>query len=220
VIHIHETARIYGETHIGENSIIMEHVIVGFPSADILKDISENIKEKWEEKNYKGAKIGKNALIRANTVIYCDVVIGDDFKTGHNVIIRERTKIGDDVLVGTNTVIEGYSTIGNHVRIQSNVFIPVNTTVEDFVFIGPNAVLTNDKYPLRVRGELRGPVIRKSATIGANAVILPDVEVGEGAFVAAGAVVTRDVPSWKMAVGTPARIVEMPEMLNVPNDVR
>lgn len=104
--------------------------------------------------------------------------------------------------------------------IQSNVFIPINTVIEDLVFIGPNAVLTNDKYPVRKNYELIGPVIREGATIGANSVILPSVEIGEGAFVAAGAVVTRDVPPWKLAIGSPARILELPEELKVPNRLK
>ena len=92
------------------------------------------------------------------------------------------------------------------------VYIPTNTTIGDHVFIGPNAVLTNDRYP--PSGCLEGPVIKTGAAIGANATILPGVCIGEGAFVAAGSIVTRDVPDHMMAIGTPARIKELPkEML-------
>jgi acetyltransferase-like isoleucine patch superfamily enzyme len=92
------------------------------------------------------------------------------------------------------------------------VYIPTNTTIGDRVFIGPNAVLTNDRYP--PSGSLDGPVIKAGAAIGANATILPGVCIGEGAFVAAGSVVTRDVPDHMMAIGTPARIKDLPrEML-------
>lgn len=94
--------------------------------------------------------IGKNAMIRSNSIIYNDVEIGNDFKTGHGVTIREKTSIGNDVLIGTNTVIEGHTTIGDNVSIQSNVYIPTNTIIEDYVFIGPCACFTNDKYPIRV----------------------------------------------------------------------
>ncbi len=85
------------------------------------------------------------------------------------------------------------------------------------MFIGPNAVLTNDKYPVRKDYKLRGPIVREGVTIGANSVILPFVKIGEGAFVAAGALVTKDVPPWKLAIGVPAKIVDLPEYLKVLN---
>ncbi|RLI86672.1 MAG: N-acetyltransferase [Archaeoglobales archaeon] len=208
---IHESARIYGNTKIGRNPVIMENVIIGYPTANLLGS---------ETKHLKGAVIGDNAVIRSNTVIYCEVEIGNNFVTGHNVVVREKTRIGDNVLLGTNTIVEGNTVIGNNVSIQSNVYIPINTVIEDFVFIGPNAVLTNDKYPLRKDYELKGPVIRRGATIGANSVLLPSIEVGEGAFIAAGSIVTKNVPPWKLAIGCPARIRDLPEELKVLNRVR
>lgn len=161
--------------------------------------------------------IGKNPLLRTNTVIYNDVVIGDDFKTGHNVVIRDHTTIGDDVLIGTNTVIEGDVKIGNNVSIQSNVYIPRNSIIEDNVFVGPCTCFTNDRYPVRVQYDLKGPVLRKGCSIGGNTTFLSNLEVGEGAIVAAGAVVTRSVPSYYLAIGTPAKIKPLPQSLRVPN---
>jgi len=163
--------------------------------------------------------IGKNAVIRSNTIIYNDVVIGDDFKTGHNVTIREKTKIGNNVLVGTSSVVEGNCIIGNNVSIQSIVYIPKNTIIDDHVFIGPCACFTNDKYPIRVDYELKGPVIRKGASIGANSTFLSNVEVGEGAMIAAGAIVTRDVPPFYLAIGAPAKIKPLPQHLRVLNKI-
>jgi len=144
---------------------------------------------------------------------------GHRLKTGHNVVIREMTKIGDNVLIGTNTVIDGSVSIGSNVSIQSNVYIPTNTVIEDNVFLGPCSVLANDKYPIRVEYGLKGPRLRKGASVGANATILPDVEIGEGAMVAAGALVTKDVPAWKLAIGTPAKVVELPEKLRKMNGI-
>jgi acetyltransferase-like isoleucine patch superfamily enzyme len=93
------------------------------------------------------------------------------------------------------------------------VYIPTNTTIGDHVFIGPNTVLTNDRYPPSGIGGLVGPVIDHHAAIGANATILPNIHIGEGALVAAGAIVTRDVPAHKLAVGAPARIRDLPSAL-------
>ncbi len=171
-------------------------------------------------KNCRPALIGENGIIRSGTIIYCDVVIGDDFRTGHNVLIREKTELGNDVLVGSSTIIEGRCKIGSNVSIQSMVYIPTNTLIEDFVFIGPDAVLTNDRYPIRTENrELIGVKLRKGCSIGANATILPGVEVGEGAMVAAGSVVTRNVPEWYMALGCPARFKELPEKLKELNRI-
>jgi acetyltransferase-like isoleucine patch superfamily enzyme len=127
------------------------------------------------------------------------------------VLIRERTRIGSRVAVGTATIIEGDTTIGSDVRIQSAAFIPTHTTVGPGVFIGPHAVLTNDRYPPSGHPELRGPVLLDRSVIGANATVLPGIVVGEGACVAAGAVVTRDVPPGKLAIGVPARVKDLPE---------
>jgi acetyltransferase-like isoleucine patch superfamily enzyme len=163
--------------------------------------------------------IGENALIRSNSIIYNDVEIGKNFKTGHGTTIREKTTIGDNVLIGTNTVIEGHSSIGNNVSIQSNVYIPINTIIEDYVFIGPCACFTNDKYPIRVDFDLKGPIIKRGASIGANSTFLSDIEIGEGAMVAAGAIVTMDVPKYFLAIGAPARIKPLPKHLQKLNKI-
>jgi acetyltransferase-like isoleucine patch superfamily enzyme len=188
----------YGINKIGDGAQVFEPVTVGFPSRE---NIGKN--------GYKGTIIGHHAILRSGTIIYCDVIIGDNFQSGHNTLIREKTRIGDRTAIGTATVIDGNTTIGNNVSLQSMVYIPTNTTIDDNVFIGPNAVLTNDRYP--PSGCLEGPRIKTGAAIGANATILPGVCIGEGALVAAGSIVTRDIPDYMMAVGTPARIKELPE---------
>jgi len=215
---IHNSARIYGQSSVGDNSLILENVIIGYPNSEILNIIRTKGID-IENYQFQGTTIGDNALIRANTIIYCDVSIGWDFRSGHNVLIRENTRVGNNVSIGTNTVIEGRTVIGNKVNIQSNVFIPVNTTIGDFVFIGPNAVLTNDKYPIRKGVTLKGPVVKKGASIGANAVILPGVVIGEGSLIAAGALITQDVPDWALAAGFPAKVTDLPQELKVLNKI-
>ena len=188
----------YGINIIGEGAQIFEPVTIGFPSREYLG-----------KTGYPGSTIGHHAVLRPGTVIYCDVIIGDNFQSGHNTLIREKTRIGNRTAIGTATVIDGNTSIGDSVSLQSMVYIPTNTTIGDHVFIGPNAVLTNDRYP--PSGCLKGPVIKAGAAIGANATILPGICIGQGAFVAAGSIVTRDVPDNMMAIGTPARIKEIPE---------
>lgn len=122
--------------------------------------------------------------------------------------ICEGTVIGDDVVIGSNCFIGKNVTIGNGCRIQHGAFLPNGTVLKHKVFIGPGVMMTDDKHP-RVNNpdyEARPPVIRAGASIGAGAVILPGVEIGDRAMVGAGAVVTRDVPADDTAMGTPARL--------------
>jgi len=164
-------------------------------------------------------RLGKNARIRRGAIIYADVQIGDDFQTGHHVMIREKTVIGDHVVVGTNTVIDGHVTIGDFVKIESNCYIPTHVTIGNRVFLGPNVTLTNDRYPLKMRDSYRpeGPIIEDGVTLGAGVVVCPGVRIGADSFVAAGAVVTRDVPSRSMVMGVPGRFRPLPEKLQERN---
>ena len=98
--------------------------------------------------------------------------------------------------------------IGDRVRIHSNVFIPEYSILEDDSWVGPGAVFTNDLYPPDENTEFKGPHLMPGARIGANVTLLPGVIIGRGAFVGAGAVVTRDVPDGKVVVGNPARIIK------------
>jgi acetyltransferase-like isoleucine patch superfamily enzyme len=163
--------------------------------------------------------LGRGGVLRRGTIVYDDVVCGDDLQTGHNVLIRERTSIGDHVVIGTNTVLDGQTTIGDYVKIESACYIPTHTRIGSRVFIGPGVVMANDRYPLKMRDAYRpeGPVIEDFVTIGAGAVLLPGVTVGRGAFVAAGAVVTADIPAGRLARGAPARDLPLPEHLDEDN---
>ncbi len=164
-------------------------------------------------------QIGRGARIRAGGIIYGDVSVGDNFQTGHNVIIRERTVIGHHVAIGTNTVIDGNTEIADFVKIASNCYIPTHVKIGTRVFLGPGVILTNDRYPLKQRDryEPEGPVIEAGVTLCAGVVVCPGVTVGEGSFVAAGAVVTRDVPARGFVKGVPGRIEPLPEKLQQLN---
>jgi acetyltransferase-like isoleucine patch superfamily enzyme len=192
----------YGINVIGEGTQIFEPVTLGFPS-----------RENLGKTGFSGTLIGKNAVLRPGTVIYCDVSIGDKFQSGHNVLIREKTTIGHHTAIGTATIIDGNTKIGSNVSIQSMVYIPTNTVIGDNVFIGPNAVLTNDRYPPSPPGNLVGPTLKDRSAIGANVTILPGICIGEGSLVAAGSIVTCDVPDNRMAIGTPARIKDLPQKI-------
>ncbi|MFM2152124.1 MAG: hypothetical protein RL199_559 [Pseudomonadota bacterium] len=125
------------------------------------------------------------------------------------VVVLPGAVIGDDVNLCAGVFVENDVRVGDRVTVKNGVQLWDGVTLEDDVFIGPNVTFTNDRFPRsRVRpGELLRTVVRRGASIGANATILPGLTVGEGALVAAGAVVTRDVPPFTLVSGQPARVV-------------
>jgi len=155
--------------------------------------------------------IGPDSTIRDGTIVYNDVKAGSGLQTGHHALIREQTVLGKDVLVGTQVVIDGATAVGNNVSMQTGVYVPQDTDIGSDVFLGPNATLLNDTYPAISRdASLVGPEIKDGARIGANTTILPGVSVGQEAFVAAGAVVTEDVSHKTLAIGVPAETRPLP----------
>jgi len=119
-------------------------------------------------------------------------------------------------------VIDGNVEIGDRVKIETHSFIPTHTKIGSDVFIGPNVVMTNDKYPQRLRDQYEpiGPIIEDSVSIGANSTVLPGVRIGEGSFIAAGSVVSKDVPPWSMVKGVPGKIYPLPEKLRERNKAK
>lgn len=182
---MHNTITLHGKVELGEDVVVHNSVILGSSEEGKLE-------------------IGQNSIIRSGTTIYSAVRIGCGFKSGHNVLIRENVQIGDNVLVGTNSVVDGNCRIGNNVSIQTGAYITKNTVIEDDSFLGPFCVTANDKH-MEYGAELRGPIIRRGARIGANATILPGIVIGRGAIVGAGSVVTHDVKDGDVVVGNPAR---------------
>jgi acetyltransferase-like isoleucine patch superfamily enzyme len=162
--------------------------------------------------------IGANAVVRPFTTIYAGSTFGDDLQTGQGASIREDNVVGNDVSIGTNAVLEFGNRIGDRVRIHSGCFLEL-VTIEDDVFVGPNAVFTDDPHPMncpKYRECKGGPVVRRLARIGANATILPGVEIGEDSLVAAGAVVVEDVPPGTVVAGNPARVIKSVPELTCP----
>jgi len=158
-------------------------------------------------------RIGARAVLRSHTVVYAGNVIGDDFQTGHGVLIRESNQIGDRVSVGSHSIIEHHVIIEDGVRIHSQAFVPEFTVLEAGSSIGPGTVLTNTRYPWspQAKETMRGPHIESAAIVGANVTVLPGLRIGAGALVGAGAVVVKDVPPGAVVVGNPARIVRAVE---------
>lgn len=214
---IHHTVTSYGDNSIGSHCLVLEGVILGYPTAEHLIQLRDHNRFVYEF-DYFGTNIEDNSVIRAGCTLYRNVRIGHNFRTGHNALIRENARIGNHVVVGSGTVIDADVKIGNYVCIQSRVYISNGCVFEDNVFIGPNCTLLNDKYPIR-KGEIEPPRICRGASVGGNVSILPGVVIGEGAMIGAGAVVTKDVPPWHLAIGNPARFSKLDESLRTENKI-
>jgi len=153
--------------------------------------------------------IGASSVVGAAAVVVAGAVIGDRCVVADQAHVRERTEIGEESMVGRGASVENDVRVGVRVRMQTGAYVTAWSVVEDDVFIAPGVMLTNDPTAGRrpPQTELSGPVLRRACRIGGGAVLLPGVEVGEDAFVAAGAVVTRNVPSGALVMGVPARVL-------------
>jgi acetyltransferase-like isoleucine patch superfamily enzyme len=149
-------------------------------------------------------------VIAQGATVFAGATLGARVLVGDGACVRERCEIGDDVVIGHGSLVENNTTVGARTKIQALAYVTAYTTVEEDVFIAPCVVTTNDNFMGRTerRHELRkGPTIRRGARIGGGAVLCPGIEVGEEAFVGAGAVVVRDVPARTVVVGNPARVL-------------
>jgi len=130
--------------------------------------------------------------------------IGDGTKIWHFCHVMPDAEIGENCVLGQNVFIGRGVRIGNNVKIQNNVSVYEGVTLEDDVFCGPSCVFTNNRYP--PSGKREKTLVKKGASIGANATIVCGVTIGEYAMIGAGSVVTRDVPPHTLVYGNPARV--------------
>jgi len=190
-------SKIYKNVKIGENAKIGEFVVIGVPP-------------RGKEDGELETVIGKNAVIRSHSVIYAGNKIGDNFNTGHGIMMREENEIGNNVSVGTHSALEHHIIMEDGARIHTDVFIPEFSVLKKNAWVGPKVTVTNAKYPLSigVKERLQGPIIEEGAIVGANVTILPEVVIGKNSLVGAGSVVSKDVPPGKVVTGNPAKVVK------------
>ncbi len=191
---ISDNCIVYPNCEIGSNSFIGPFATIGEPTFPYY--------EKRDEFVFPTTRIGKKALVRSYSLIYSDVIIGDDFQCGHRVSIRERAQIGNNVRIGTVSDIQGYCSIGDYTRIHSNVHIGQKSSVAAFVWIFPYVVLTNDPTP--PSDELYGVTVKSFSVIATGSILLPGITVNLDGFVGAHSLVKKDVPAETVVSGVPA----------------
>ena len=209
-----ENVVIYPGTVIGDGCRIGDNVVLGKPPA-----LSPRSTAKREE--LPPLELGEGSIVSTGSVVFAGTRIGSRVILGDQSCVRERCVLGDDVVVGRGSLVENDTTIGARTKIQANAYVTAYSILENDVFIAPCVVTTNDNFMGRTeqRHALRkGPTIRRGARIGGGAVLLPGIEVGEEAFVGAGAVVVRNVPPRALVVGNPARqIRDVPDEELLPD---
>jgi UDP-2-acetamido-3-amino-2,3-dideoxy-glucuronate N-acetyltransferase len=200
---------IYPGTVIGDGCRIEDNAVLG--KQPVLSPRSTAKRESLPP-----LEVGAGTVVATGATVFAGTRLGARVIVGDQACVRERVVVGDDVVIGRGSLVENDTTIGALTKIQAHAYITAYSTLEDHVFIAPCVATTNDSFMGRTERRhalLKGPTIRRGARVGGAAVLCPGVEVGEEAFVGAGAVVVRDVPPRTVVVGNPARPLRV-----VPDD--
>ena len=205
---IAETAIVYPGTVLGEGCKILDYAVVG--KQPTLSPRSTAVREELPP-----LELGAGTIVSTGAVVFGGTTVGERVIVGDQACIRERCTIGDDVVIGRGSLVENDTAVGALTKIQAHAYITAYSLLEDNVFIAPCVITTNDNFMGRTEARhalMKGPTIRRGARVGGGAVLLPGIEIGEEAFIGAGAVVVRDVEARALMVGNPARrLREVPE---------
>ena len=200
---VHPTAVVHQGTVLGEGVKVLEYAVVG-------KQPTLSPRSTARRDPLPPTVIGDGTVVSTGAIVFAGSTIGARVILGDQSCVRERVAIGDDVVVGRGSLVENDTTIGARTKIQADAYVTAYSTLEEDVFLAPCVVTTNDNLMGRTEkrlGLMKGPTIRRGARVGGGATLCPGIEVGEEAFVGAGAVVTKDVPARTVVVGSPARAI-------------
>lgn len=206
---------------IGPNAVIGDDVSLGHgvvveACAVIGKTPRLNGRSRHSQRDSGSVTIGDGAAVCAHAVVYVDVMIGAGSVAGEHSVMREGTRMGEQGVLGRSCGTAPGVRIGDRVRIQAGGGLAPGSVIEDDVFVGPGLISLDDETAGRWQSSDRGPrgvILRRSCRIGGGVTLLPGVEIGEDAMVAAGSLVTRDVAAHSLVMGRPARARrELPDM--------
>jgi acetyltransferase-like isoleucine patch superfamily enzyme len=204
-----DSAVVYPGTVIGDGCKILDGAVVG-------KQPTLSPRSTAKREALAPAELGEGTIVSTGAIVFAGTRIGARVIVGDQACVRERVEVGDDAVIGRGSLVENDTAIGARTKIQADAYVTAYSTLEEDVFIAPRVVTTNDNFMGRTEKRLelmKGPTIRRGARVGGGAILLPGIEIGEEAFVGAGAVVVRDVPPRKLVVGNPARVIR-----DVPDD--
>jgi acetyltransferase-like isoleucine patch superfamily enzyme len=200
---IADTAIVFPGTIVPDDCTILDFAVIG-------KQPTLSPRSTTKREELPPLALGPGTVISTGAIVFAGTRIGGGVIIGDQACVRERCEIGDGVVIGRGSLVENDTTIGARTKIQALAYVTAYSTLEEDVFIAPCVQTSNDNFMGRTekRHALRkGPTIRRGARVGVGAVICPAVEIGEEAFVGAGAVVVKDVPPRVVVVGNPARVL-------------
>jgi acetyltransferase-like isoleucine patch superfamily enzyme len=207
VAQIADTAVVYAGVELGEDVVIGDYAVVG--KQPVLGPRSTAARGEVHP-----LVVGDGARILPGAIVFAGSRLGEGVIVGDQACVRERCELAEEVVVGRGAFVENDVVVGARTKIQANAYVTAYSLLEEDVFVAPCVVTTNDNSMGRTEerhAQRKGPTIRRGARIGGGAVLLPGIEIGEEAFVGAGAVVLVDVPARAVVVGNPARqIREVP----------
>jgi len=194
----------YPQVIIEDGCRIMDGAVLGRPPLS-----TGNTNRKAEAK-YAPTRMGAGSIIGCNSVLYTGVTLKNKVLINDVSVVREGSVLEDNVVLARAVMVNYDTYIGKRTRVMDLTELPGSMVIEEDVFISTGVSIANDNnvYLSRfglVDLQIKGPTIRRLSVIGTNVTLLPGVEIGEGAFVASGAVVTRDVPAWTIVSGVPAK---------------
>lgn len=194
---------LHGSVRIESGARVQDQVVAGKTAALAANSAAAGASERSTT-----VTIGAGATICTGAVVFAGVRVGAGAIVGDQAHLREGASVGNGTVIGRGSALGTDTRVGDRVRVQTNAWLTSWTVVEDDVFVGPGVVTMNDATMARQARStpLRGPVLRRACRVGGGVLLAPGIEVGEEAFVAAGAVVTRDVAARTRVQGVPARV--------------
>lgn len=200
---------IHDDTVIGDNVRVDDGTVIGkLPMRAANSAVTK-------DQQLPPANLGSNGIIGAHVIIYRGCTLGEKVLVADMSTVRENVEVGDFTIVGRGVAIENFCKVGRYCKLETNVYLTAYSDVEDRCFLAPGVATSNDNYIGRTEERFKhfkGIIMKRGARVGVNAIVLPGKTIGEDALVAAGALVTTDVPARKIVAGVPAKVFrDVPE---------